>query len=72
MSTGNHNTLVEHGVNGTWKVVSSPNPQPPAPGSPGDNGLASVAAIPHGGGLWAVGDTTNVDGNSAPLILFHE
>jgi hypothetical protein len=72
VSTGNHNTLVEHDVNGTWKIVSSPNPQPPAPGSPGDNGLASVAAIPHGGGLWAVGDTTNVDGNAAPLILFHE
>jgi hypothetical protein len=69
-STGNHKTLVEHGVNGTWTVVPSPNPQPPAPGTPGDNGLASIAAIP-GDGLWAVGDTTNVPGNAAPLILFH-
>jgi hypothetical protein len=65
--TGNHNTLVEHGVNGKWTVVTSPNPNPP---SPGDNGLASVAAIPHDG-LWAVGNTTNADGNRAPLILHH-
>lgn len=69
-STGLHKTLAEHGVNGTWSLVSSPNPQPPAPGTPGDNGLASVTAI-AGGGLWAVGDTTNVDGNAAPLIVFH-
>jgi hypothetical protein len=70
--TGNHNTLVEHKMNGSWTIVSSPNPQPPPPGTPGDDGLASVAAIPKGGGLWAVGDTTNVDGNLAPLILYHE
>ena len=31
---------------------------------------ASIAAIP-GDGLWAVGDTTNVPGNAAPLIMFH-
>jgi hypothetical protein len=36
---------------------------------PGDNALASVAAIP-GDGLRIVGKTTNVDGNDAPLILF--
>jgi hypothetical protein len=70
-STLLHNTLVEHAVNGKWTTVASPNPQPPAPGTPGDNGLASVAAIPHGG-LWAVGNTSNVDGNAAPLIVFHE
>jgi hypothetical protein len=65
-STGNHNTLVEHGVNGAWSVVASPNPNP----SNGDNGLSSVAAIP-GGGLWAVGLTTSAAGNNAPLILHH-
>ena len=66
-STGNHNTLVEHGVHGTWSVVDSPNPNQ----SLGDNGLSSVARIP-GGGLWAVGLTTNTDGNNAALILHHQ
>jgi Phosphoesterase family len=66
-STGNHNTLVEHGVKGIWSVVDSPDPNQ----SLGDNGLSSVAEIP-GGGLWAVGQTTNTDGNRATLILFHE
>jgi hypothetical protein len=65
-STGNHNTLVEHGVHGIWSVADSPNPNQ----SLGDNGLSSVAEIP-GGGLWAVGLTTNTDGNRAALILFH-
>jgi hypothetical protein len=65
-STGNHETLVEHEVKGTWSVVHSPNPN----SSLGDDGLSSVAAIP-GGGLWAVGLTTNADGNNAPLILHH-
>jgi hypothetical protein len=64
--SGNHKTLVEHGVKGVWSVVNSPNPNP----SLGDNGLSSVAEIP-GGGLWAVGLTTNTDGNNAPLILHH-
>jgi hypothetical protein len=66
-NTGNHNTLVEHGENGIWTTVQSPNPNPP---SPGDDGLASVAPIPHDG-LWAVGNTSNADGNRAPLILHH-
>jgi hypothetical protein len=66
-STGNHNTLVEHGVRGVWSVVESPNPNQ----SLGDNGLSSVARIP-GGGLWAVGQTTNSDGNRATLILHHQ
>jgi hypothetical protein len=65
-STGNHNTLVQHGVHGIWSVVDSPNPNQ----SLGDDGLSSVAEIP-GGGLWAVGLTTNSDGNRAALILFH-
>jgi hypothetical protein len=66
---GPHDTLVEHGVNGLWTVLPSTNPQPPAPGTPGDDGLASIVTIP-GGGMWAVGNTTNVDGNRAPLIMF--
>ena len=47
--------------------VVSPNPNQ----SLGDNGLSSVARIP-GGGLWAVGLTTNTDGNNAALILHHQ
>ena len=66
-STGNHNTLVEHGVHGVWSIVDSPNPNQ----SNGDNGLSSVARIP-GCGLWAVGLTTNDDGNNAALILHHQ
>jgi hypothetical protein len=63
-SSGNHQTLVEQGVAGLWTVVPSPSP------STGDNGLASVAAIP-GGGLWAVGVATNTAGNFGTLILYH-
>jgi hypothetical protein len=66
-SSGNHLTLVEHGVAGTWTLVPSPSPNP----ANGDNGLSSVAAIP-GGGLWAVGNTTNADGNLATLVLHHD
>jgi hypothetical protein len=66
-TTGNHNTVIEHGVKGTWSVVTSPNPNP----ANGDNGLANVARIP-GGGLWAVGLTTNDAGNRAPLIVHHD
>jgi hypothetical protein len=62
-SSLNHFTLTLQGVNGTWSVVPSPNP------GTGDNGLAGVTAIP-GGGLWAVGITTN-NGNAATLILYH-
>ncbi len=62
--SGDHQTLVEQGVSGQWTVASSPNP------NPGDNGLASITATP-GGGLWAVGVTTNSAGNFATLILHH-
>jgi hypothetical protein len=65
-SSGNHLTLVEHAVNGDWDLVQSPNPNP----ANGDNGLSSVAAV-SGGGLWAVGNTTNASGNFATLILHH-
>jgi hypothetical protein len=57
-------TLVLHGVNGQWSLVESPSP------SSEENGLAAVTAIP-GGGLWAVGITTDKAGNPTPLIEFH-
>jgi hypothetical protein len=63
-ASGNHRALVEHGLDGHWTIAPSPQP------GGGDNGLAAVAAIP-GGGLWAVGDTTNADGNPAGLIERH-
>jgi hypothetical protein len=59
-----HRTLVEHGVHGHWSLVASPNP------SAEENGFAGVTAIP-GGGLWAVGITTNAEGNPATLVEFH-
>jgi hypothetical protein len=62
-SSGNHQTLIEHGVNGQWSIDTSPNP-----GS-GDNGLAGVTAVP-GGGLWAVGVSAG-KGNFSTLILHH-
>jgi hypothetical protein len=65
-STDNHLTLIEHGVEGQWSVVPSPNPN----ASLGDVGLAGIVAVP-GGGLWAVGETTNTAGNYATLILYH-
>jgi Phosphoesterase family len=64
-ASGNHLTLTEHGIKGSWAVVTSPNPN----ASAGDDGLSSVTSVPGGGGLWAVGVTTNADGNNAPLIL---
>jgi hypothetical protein len=64
-STLAHRTLIEHGVQGQWSLVESPNP------STEENGLAAVTKIPHGGGLWAVGITTDSEGNPTPLIEFH-
>jgi hypothetical protein len=63
-TTGNHRTLVEHGLNGQWSVVTSPDP-----GS-GDNGFAGIGAVP-GGGLWAVGITATKGGNPSTLIAYH-
>jgi hypothetical protein len=62
-STGNHETLTEQGIGGSWSLVPSPSP------GTGDNGLAGITAIPDGG-LWAVGITTN-NGNPATLIELH-
>jgi hypothetical protein len=66
LSTGNHVTITEDGVNGSWSIVRSPNPNV----ANGDDGLSSVTAIP-GGGLWAVGVSTDASGNYATLILHH-
>jgi hypothetical protein len=62
-STDNSVSLIEHGVNGTWSIDTTPNP-----GS-GSNGFNSVTAIP-GGGLWAVGIFSN-KGNNVSLVAHH-
>ena len=62
-ANGTHQTLTEHGVGGSWSLVSSPNV------GTGDNGLAGVATIP-GGGLWAVGISSS-KGSFSTLILWH-
>jgi hypothetical protein len=66
-TTGNHDPLILHGVNGKWSVASSPNL------GTGDSGFAAIAAIP-GGGLWAVGVTGpgKGKGNYSTLIEFHQ
>jgi hypothetical protein len=58
-----HFPLTLQGVNGQWSVVASPDP------GTGDTGLAGITAIP-GGGLWAVGVTSN-NGNFSTLIMYH-
>ena len=62
-SSLNHGTLVLHGVNGRWSLDSTPSP------GTGDNGFAGITAVP-GGGLWAVGVTSN-NGNFSTLIAYH-
>ena len=59
-SSLNHNTLIEHEVNGVWSIASTPNP-----GS-GDNGFGGIAAV-AGGGVWAVGVVSG-NANNATLI----
>jgi hypothetical protein len=63
--TGNHDPLVLHGVNGVWSIISSPRFS-----ASSDSGFAAITAIP-GGGLWAVGVTSQADGNYATLIEYH-
>ena len=62
-ATGNHVTVLEHGVGGQWSIDTTPNP------GTGDNGFAGITAVP-GGGLWAVGILT-ANGNASTLIAFH-
>jgi hypothetical protein len=64
--TGNHDPLVLQGVSGVWSIVSSPRL---AAGS--DSGFSAITAIP-GGGLWAVGVTSQPNGNYATLIEYHQ
>jgi hypothetical protein len=66
-TTGNHDPLILHGVNGGWSIASSPNL-----GAGSDSGFAGIAAIP-GGGMWAVGVTGagKGKGNYSTLIVFH-
>jgi hypothetical protein len=60
---GNHVSLIEHGVNGTWSIDSTPDP------GTGDNGFAAITAVP-GGGLWAVGITSG-KGNNSTFTAHH-
>jgi hypothetical protein len=53
-------TLTEHWNGTSWTAVASPS------AGPGDNWLYGVAAVPNGGGFWAVG----TDGNNT-LTEFH-
>jgi hypothetical protein len=62
-ATGVYLSEILHGVNGQWSVDTSPDP-----GS-GSNGFAGIAAVP-GGGVWAVGVTSNKANNST-FIGYH-
>ena len=62
-SSLNHGSLVLHGVNGQWTLDPTPDP------GTGDNGFGGIAAVP-GGGLWAVGVTSN-NGNYSTLVAYH-
>ena len=66
-STGNHDPLILHGVNGAWSLVPSPTLK-----AGSDSGFASVTAIP-GGGMWAVGVTAPGQGGGSysTLIEYH-
>jgi len=66
-TTGNHDPLVLQGVNGVWSLVSTP-----ALTAGADSGFAAITAIP-GGGLWAVGVTSNPNGGGSysTLIEYH-
>lgn len=62
-ATGVYLSEILHNTGGQWSLDSTPDP-----GS-GSNGFAGVAAVP-GGGVWAVGVTSN-KGNNSTLIAFH-
>jgi hypothetical protein len=64
-ATDSHDPLVLQGVNGTFSVVTVPNPS-----SGGDSGFAAIATVP-GGGMWAVGGTATAKSNVSTLIEFH-
>ena len=60
-----HDPLVLQGVNGTFSVVSVPNPS-----NLGDSGFTAITTIP-GGGMWAVGVTATANSNYSAFIEFH-
>jgi len=64
-ATDLHDPLVLQGVNGTFSLVSVPNPA-----SGGDSGFAAITTVP-GGGMWAVGGTATAKSNVSTLIEFH-
>jgi hypothetical protein len=64
-STDLHDPLVLQGINGTFSLVSVPNPS-----NGGDSGFAAITTIP-GGGMWAVGGTATAKSNVSTLIEFH-
>jgi hypothetical protein len=66
---GNHEPLVEHRVNGIWQVDKSVDTDSFASDG-GDNGFASIAAIPRGG-LWAVGVQTIASTGATQTLIEH-
>ena len=64
-ATDLHDPLVLQGVNGTFSVVSVPNPS-----NGGDTGFSAITTIP-GGGMWAVGGTATAKSNVQSFIEFH-
>ena len=62
-STGVYDSEALHDSGGTWTLDTAPDP------GNGTNGFAGVAAVP-GGGVWAVGVTSNTANNST-LIAYH-
>ena len=64
-ASGNDKTLMLKSVGGHWALVASPNPS-----NAGSNGFAGLAAVP-GGGVWAVGVSSDLAGNAQNLIAYH-
>jgi hypothetical protein len=62
-STGTYLSEILHNSAGQWSIDSTPNP------GNGTNGFAGIGAVP-GGGVWAVGVTSN-KGNNSTLIAYH-
>jgi hypothetical protein len=63
-ATGNFLSLIEHETGGVWSIEPTPDP------GTGSDGFAGIAAVPGGGGLWAVGVSSN-NGNNSTLIAHH-
>jgi hypothetical protein len=61
-STGVYLNEILHGTGGQWSLDTTPDP------GTGSNGFAGISAVP-GGGVWAVGATSN-KGNNSTLIAY--